>query len=184
MSLSIRLASRQDAGWINELYDHYIQNTEITFNERGKTMEARAAEIEALMRDYPFLVAQDGGKPLGFACAEAVRPQSGYRFSVELTIYLRPDAPKRAGAGRALYERLLAILTAQGFRNAYAVISGTNEASLLFHERMGFETVARFENSGYKHGRWLDAVWMRRTLNPFSERPEPPVPFEAYRAGL
>lgn len=180
MDVTLRYATRADAPAVNAIFGHYIANTLATFNEANKSDEQRADEMDALMQRYPFLVAECGGRLLGFANAEPVRPQSGYRYSVELTIYLSPDAPKRAGVGGMLYARLLKILTAQGFRTAYAAISGVNRESVAFHERQGFTTLALFPKSGYKNGEWLDVVWMQKTLNPYCERPEPPIPFARY----
>lgn len=181
MEYSLRIANAADAAQINDIYAYYIQNTVSTFNEVNKSVEVRAKEIEDILAGYPFYVAEADGRILGFACAEPVRPQTGYRFSVELTIYLHPDTPKHAGIGGALYDLLLPTLTAQGYRAAYAVISGTNEASIAFHRHYGFQELARFEKSGYKHGMWLDAVWMRKALNSFDDQPQPPVPFSQYR---
>lgn len=181
MSAALRYASRADAARINEIYEYYIRNTVVTYNTANKAVETRADEMEALMRDYPYIIAEEDGRMLGFACAEPVRVQNGYRYCVELTIYLSPDAPKRAGTGAALYGELLPTLASQGFRTAYAVISGENDASVAFHERQGFEHLARFPKSGYKHGRWLDTIWMQKTLNPFDDSPEPIIPFDRWR---
>lgn len=181
MNITVRFATRADAESIRDIYDYYIRNTVATFNEVGKSTAERADDIDALMQQYPYLVAEGDRRFLGFANAEPVRPQTGYRYCVELTIYLHPDAPKRSGVGRLLYQRLFEILTAQGFRTAYAVISGTNRESVAFHESFGFTTIARFANSGYKHGQWLDAVWMQKTLNPYDASPRPPIPFSEYR---
>ena len=178
----IRIATPEDAAVINDVFAYYIANSVATFNEYNKTLEQRRQEMELLLRDYPFLIAEDeDGRFLGFANAEPVRPQSGYRFCVELTIYLHPDTPHRSGVGKLLYSHLLEMLAQQGYRTAFAVICGTNEESLSLHRSFGFGEVARFCNSGYKHGRWLDTVWMQKVLNPFDETPQEPVPFCEYR---
>ncbi len=178
----IRIAGVEDAQAINRIFSHYIRHSLATFNEFPRTDAQRAEEIAGLLASYPYLVAQDeSGELLGFACAEPVRAQSGYRYCVELTIYLSPCAPKRCGVGSALYGSLLPMLRAQGYCVAYAVISGVNGESLRFHERMGFSFLARFEKSGYKNGQWLDTVWMQKDLAPRRDRMPPPVPFALFR---
>lgn len=184
MSVTLRIATPGDAAAIHEVYEFYIHHSVATFNEVGRSVEYHRAFIEETLKTYPYLVAEDDGRFVGFANAEPVRPQTGYRYCVELTIYLHPDAPKHSGTGTLLYSRLLEILTGQGFRIAYGVISGTNGESIGLHRRLGFEEVARFRQSGYKHGMWLDAVWMQKTLNPFDKTPALPIPFSEYRKGL
>ena len=185
MNVIIRIASIEDAQKVYEIYEYYIHHTLATFNELNKTIKERAQEIERLLRDYPFLVAEDEQKNfLGFACAEPFRPQSGYRYTVELTIYLHPDAPRRQGVGSQLYERLLSMLTQQGYRTALGVLYGQNEESLALHRRFGFEEILLLPNAAYKHGQWLEMRIMKKTLSPYEEKPPLPVPFCEYRKSL
>lgn len=183
--MKLRIATPEDAAIIHDIYDHYIENSVATYNEQNKSVMQRAEEIAALLNDYPFFVAEDeSGAFLGFANAEPVRPQSGYRYCAELTIYLHPSAPKHAGIGKALYTVLLDSLKKQGFRVAYAVIDSGNEGSLALHKAFGFAQEAIFRSCGYKHGRWLDTVWLRKELNAFDESPAPIIPFCEYRKEL
>ena len=185
MSLRIRIASVQDAQAVNDIYDHYIEHTVATFSEVKKTLEQRACEIGEILKDYPFLIAEDeNGSFLGFACAEPFRPQTGYRYTAELTIYLHPDAPKGCGIGSALYKKLLAMLSAQGYCTALGVLYGGNRESLRLHEKFGFEEVLLLPNAAYKHGQWLDMRIMKKTLRPYSDHPHPPIPFCEYRKRL
>ena len=108
-----------------------------------------------------------------------MRPHDAYQWDVELTIYLHPHAPRRQGAGRALYAALLGLLARQGFRNAYAVITVPNEASVGLHAAFGFRQIALFERTGYKHGAWRDVMWMLLELGDFPANPQPPLPFAA-----
>ena len=175
MNVTIRPITPEDAEMLREIYTHYILHSVATFHEIPKTLEAYRQQIEELSAVYPFFAAEADGRFLGFANAEPMRPQSGYRYTVELTIYLHPDAPKHAGIGRSLYEKLLARLKEQGFVNAVACISGENEESLAFHRSFGFEEMAVFPKVSFKHGRWLDAVWMRKTLGSTNAPPAEPV---------
>ena len=183
--MKIRIASALDAQAVNAIYAYYYQHTLFTFNEINKTDEERAQEIERLLERYPFLIAEDeDGRCLGFACGEPYRAQSGYRFTVELTIYLHPDAPRSCGLGTALYGELLRMLTEQGYYTAYGVLFSENEASLRLHQRFGFEKLARLPHTAYKHGRWLDALIVQKCLNPCETPAVEPIPFSEYRKRL
>ncbi len=171
MSVILRRAQPQDACHLLETYTHYITNTVATFHEYPKALEDYRKQIEELSAQYPFWVAEEEGRFLGFANGEPFRPQSGYRFTAELTIYLHPDAPKHSGIGRLLYQRVLDELQELGFVNALGCISGENEASLAFHRSFGFEEMAVLQNIAFKHGRWLSAVLMHKQLNPYAEPP-------------
>lgn len=185
MNIHIRIASVTDAQAVNDVYEYYIRHTLATFSEVNKTVEMRAQEIETLLENYPFLIAEDeSGRFLGFACAEPFRPQSGYRYTAELTIYLHPDVPRHCGIGAALYEKLLFMLAQQGYCMAVGVLYGKNEESRKLHQRFGFEEAMLLPNAAYKHGQWLDMRIMKKTLRPFDERPALPVPFSKYRKKL
>ncbi len=175
MNITIRSATPDDAAHLLETYTHYILHTTATFHETPKTLEDYRRQIVVISASYPFFVAEADGRFIGFANAEPFRPQSGYRYTVELTIYLHPDAPRHSGVGRLLYQRLLDELTARGFVNALGCISSENEASLAFHRAMGFEQMAVFSNVAFKHGRWLSAVWMYKRLAGTDEPPGEPV---------
>lgn len=185
MNARIRMAAANDAAVIHDIYAYYIAHSLATFNEVNKTVAERAAEIDTLLQTYPFLVAEDEkGRFLGFANAEPFRPQSGYRFTVELTIYLHPDTPHHSGVGKLLYSHLFCILKDQGFHSAYAVLWSDNQESARLQEAFGFEPFARFEKTAYKQGQWLDSVYYRKVLNDFVDHPAPVIPFSEYRKSL
>jgi len=185
MPIRIRIASPKDAKAVNDIYDHYIEHTVATFNEVKKTVEMRAEEIATILQEYPFLIAEDdNGVFLGFACAEPFRPQTGYRYTAELTIYLHPSAPKGRGIGSELYGKLLTILADQGYCTALGVLYGGNEESLSLHRKFDFEDVLLLPNAAYKHGQWLSMRIVKKTLRSYDERPQIPVPFCEYRKRL
>ena len=183
MKVILRVACAGDAASVNETYGYYIEHSLANFGEENKTVEERAEEIENLLRMYPFWIAEDeNGRFLGFACAEPFRPKSGYRYTAELTIYLHPDSPKGRGIGTALYEKLLDCLSAQGFRVAVGVLYDQNHGSLALHRHFGFEQIGFMRNCCRKQGRWVSAVLLEKTLNPFDDHPAEPVPFSQYRS--
>lgn len=182
MNIHIRPAALEDAAVIHSMYDHYIANSLATFHEHNKPFETRVKEMAELLETYPFLVAEDeNGTFLGFANGEPIRPQSGYRYCVELTIYLHPDAPRGQGIGKALYNELLRMLTEQGFCTAVGILYGGNEESLALHEHFGFKEAALLQNAGRKMDQWLDARIMVKTLNPYTDDIREPIPFSEYR---
>lgn len=185
MKVFLRTATVEDASAVNEIYGYYIAHSLANFGEQNATDEERALEIETLLRMYPFFIAEDEhGRMFGFACAEPYRSKSGYRYTAELTIYLSPDAPMHSGIGTALYEKLLACLTTQGFRIAVGVLYAGNQGSLGLHRHFGFEQVGSLRRYCYKHGQWVDAVILEKVLNPFDEQPAELIPFSEYRKQL
>ena len=127
-------------------------------------MGRRRAEI--LGKGFPYLVAELGGHVVGYAYANHYRPRIAYRFSVEDSIYVAPDAPRK-GIGRALLSNLIARCTGQGYRQMVAVIGDTqNLGSVGLHAALGFRVVGTLPSIGFKHGRWVDSVFMQRPLGP------------------
>lgn len=163
-SFVIRDASGADAQQIAVIYNHYIANTVITFEETPvlpAEMAQRIAEVQG--HGLPWLVADAGGRLVGFSCATRWKTRSAYRHSVETTIYLAPGF-EGAGIGKALYSALFPILREAGI---HAVIGGAalpNPASEALHERLGFERVATFRQVGFKHGRWVDVAYWQLIL--------------------
>ena len=165
MDFTIRPATVDDAEAIHDIYGYYAANTFITFTEVNPSVKEYAESIIETSKDYPYLVAVDGdGKIIGMAYAGRIRHHDAYRFSVEATIYLAPDAPKHSGVGTALYSALEKGLNERGYKYMYGVITDDNEASIAFHEALGFEKVGHFTDIGYKFGQWKGIVWYRKCI--------------------
>ena len=128
--------------------------------------EMRARFESLVEKSYPWLVAEEGEHVLGYAYAGPFRPRPAYRFMVEDSIYVAPQAQGR-GIGRLLLGRLVAEATALGFRQIAAVIGdgSNNLPSVRLHEQAGFRHAGMLQGSGYKHGRWLDTVFMQLAMN-------------------
>ena len=160
----MRSASATDADAIARIYNYYIENTVITFEEEPvspEAMVARVAEVQGL--SLPWLVAEIDKKVIGYAYANKWKVRSAYRHSVETTIYLEHGHEGR-GVGKTLYAALLPPLRARGI---HAVIGGAampNEASVALHEKLGFDHVATFREVGFKHGRWVDVAYWQLVL--------------------
>lgn len=163
-TVAVRPAEVTDAGAIAAIYNHYVTHTVITFEEEpvsADDMAGRIADIAAA--SLPWFVALDGSTIVGYAYAMKWRMRSAYRFSVEITVYVAPDAARR-GIGTALYARLFAALTGQGVHVVIGGIALPNDASVGLHERFGMRKVAHFEEVGHKFGRWVDVGYWQRTL--------------------
>lgn len=164
-SRSIRTATAADAEPICAIYNHYITQTTISFEEEPvmpAEMARRIADVTA--GKLPWLVLCDGGTLIGYAYATKWRVRQAYRFSVETSVYL--DCQRTGqGAGRVLYEALLEELRQRGLHLAIAGIAQPNEASVRLHERLGFNKVAHFGEVGRKFGNWVDVGYWQLQLS-------------------
>lgn len=154
--MMIRPALPADAEAIARIYNYYILNTVITFEEQVVTAQAMVDRLQEVgSASLPWLVAEAPGSVIGYAYASRWKERSAYRYSVESTIYLDPAA-YRAGFGSQLYAALLEVLR---WQKVHAVIGGIalpNPASIRLHEKMGFQKIAHFKEVGYKFKRWVD----------------------------
>lgn len=177
----IRTANAADAAFVHDVYGYYVQNTIINFSTDNPDVESYREKIEHTLETYPYYICEAEGKPCGFAYAGPIRPHEAYRWNVEATIYLAPDAPRRTGLGKTLYLKLLDTLKQQGFKAAYGVITDNNEPSLSLHRALGFVQACHFNNMGYKNGAWYGVIWMQKALGTFAEKPAEPVPYRLWR---
>lgn len=152
----IRPAAAGDSAAIAEIYNHYVANTVITFEEEPLTASELARRMEDVRTaSLPWLVAEREGKVTGYAYATPWRARSAYRFSVEVTVYLDPDC-SGLGIGSRLYEALLSKLGKLDLHAAFGVIALPNDASVALHEKFGFAKAAHLREVGFKFGRWVD----------------------------
>ena len=172
--LSIRNSREADLPAITRIYGHWVLHGLASF-ELEPPAEAEMARRRAavLAGGYPHLVAEDPetGAVLGYAYASPYRSRPAYRFAVEDSVYVSPDAG-RGGVGGALLADLLAHCEALGFRLAVAVIGDSGNApSIGLHARHGFVRSGLLPAIGWKHGRWVDSVLMTRPLGPGATTP-------------
>ena len=174
--LAIRPATAADLDAITDIYADAVRNGTASYELEPPTRTEMAARFEALAAGgFPYLAATSAGRVVGYAYAGPFRPRPAYRFVVEDSIYVAPDAKGR-GLGRRLLERLIAEAERLGFRQMIAVIGDGHpeSASVKLHERMGFRHSGRLEGSGYKLGRWLDTTFMQLSMNGGAETaPDP-----------
>ncbi|MBK8907940.1 MAG: N-acetyltransferase [Rhodospirillales bacterium] len=165
-SAVVRPADAADLAAIQAIYAHHVGTGTGTFEEAAPDEVDMAARRDAILaRGLPYLVADSGGAIAGFAYAAQFRPRSAYRFTVEDSIYVHPDAVG-SGVGRALLGQLIARCEAMGYRQMVAVIGDSaNHRSIRLHKRLGFVEAGRLLAAGFKFGRWLDVVFMQRALD-------------------
>ena len=159
----IRVATRADAAAISSIYNHYVTDTIVTFEEQSVAATEMQSRMDAILDKFPWLVIEHDGEIAGYAYASPWKTRTGYRFAVESSIYLAP-AHVGHGFGSALYESLLENLRA---RNIHCVIGGAalpNPASAALHEKLGFTKIAHFRENGFKFGRWIDVAYWQRLL--------------------
>jgi L-amino acid N-acyltransferase YncA len=172
---SIRLATDLDGPAIADIYRPAVTDAVISFEIEPPDGAAMAARVANTLVQLPWLVCEAGSGVVAYAYATAFRNRAAYQWSVEVSAYVREDS-RRAGAARALYSSLFAVLVLQGYRNALAGITLPNEASVGLHRAVGFTMIGVYRGVGYKHGAWHDVGWYERPLAPRDAEPQPPIP--------
>ncbi|WP_288418100.1 GNAT family N-acetyltransferase [uncultured Novosphingobium sp.] len=168
--LTVSDACEQDATAIAGIYAHYVTNSAASFETDPPTTQDIAQRIVRVLGEgYPFLVVRDGaGAVLGYAYAERFGDREAYRFSCETHIYVHKDAVGR-GIGKALINALIAACEARGFRQAFAMIAGTEPTSVVLHARAGYLPCGTLTGVGWKQGQWADIFMMQRKLGSGNE---------------
>jgi phosphinothricin acetyltransferase len=161
----IRSGQTRDLEQINELYNHYVRETPVTFDVEPITMAQRTGwfgHYDAVGR-HRLLVAVTDDRVLGYATSSPWHPRAAYETSVETSIYVAPDTTGR-GTGSALYARLFEELDGEDVHRAYGGMTIPNPASIALHERFGFERVAYFTQQGRKFDRYWDVAMYEKPL--------------------
>ncbi|WP_100810285.1 GNAT family N-acetyltransferase [Microbacterium sp. BR1] len=167
-SYEIRPATVADIPDIREIYNYYVTNSVVTFDEKRWTLRRWRDKFDHLAKlELPFLVAvSPSGQILGYALAQPWAGKSAFRYTVENSIYLGHAAAGK-GLGRALLEALIEACEEKGIREIVAVISDRGaDASIALHEKLGFTEVGRMGRVGFKFDRWLGTVYLQKSLSP------------------
>jgi phosphinothricin acetyltransferase len=151
----IRPATPHDAQAIVEIYNPYIRDTTITFEEATLTEEEMALRIEKVTATYPWLVWEEDGRILGYAYGSTWRTRNAYRFAVESALYVA-QGQHRKGIGLKLYQALIVELRQRGFHSVLGCLALPNEPSVTIHEKLGFTKVGHMREAGWKFERWVD----------------------------
>ena len=187
-NIVIRAARAADLDTITEIYADAVTHGTASYELEPPSRAEMGTRFDTLTAGgFPYLVAEKDGAVLGYAYAGAFRPRPAYRFIVEDSVYVAPDA-KGQGVGLMLMQALIEACRVAGFRQIIAVIGDghADSASVRLHEKLGFRHSGRLEGSGYKHGRWLDTVFMQLSLNGGATAPPDPdsLPERKFRKSL
>jgi phosphinothricin acetyltransferase len=159
----LRACTPADAGRICSIYNHYVLETVVTFEEVPVQVEEMARRIVDVTSRLPWLVCELDGEISGYAYAAPWKERSAYRFSVESTVYLAPQAAGK-GIGTLLYGALLEALRGTQVHCAVGGISLPNQASVALHEKLGFSKIGHFHEVGWKCGKWVDVGYWQILL--------------------
>jgi len=159
----IRPAHTDDAPDILDIYRPFVQETAISFEAVVPTITQMSARIDSSLKNWGWFVAQVDGQVVGYAYGSSHRARAAYNWSVETSAYLHPDFHRR-GIASLLYSELFNVLEQRKFGNAFAGITVPNDASIGFHESMGFKMIGQFPNVGRKFGHWHSVAWMSRPI--------------------
>lgn len=173
--MSVRLADPdRDAEAVAGIYRPAVESSIATFEEVAPDATEMARRMSEALTRTPWLVMEADGIA-GYAYAGPHRERPGYRWSVNISVYVAANR-QRAGVGRSLYDELLSLLRRQGFVNVYGGIALPNPASVALHEAIGMRRVALYERVGWKFGAWHDVAWYGVRLSEPSGQPPEPIP--------
>lgn len=160
----IRPVTTADIKSLVEIYNYYIKNTAITFEEHAID-EAELTKRIAMVAEFglPWLVLEHEGDIIGYAYATKWKERSAYRFAVESTVYLHHQHLGK-GFGYTLYNALFDELKQRELNTVIGGITLPNAASVAVHEKLGMKKVAHFERIGFKFGQWQDVGYWQLNL--------------------
>ena len=162
---TIRPAQPADLPAITDIYNEAGVGTTASWALEPVTLADRREWYDRLRKgDFPVLVLEEDGEVVGFASYAPFRPLAGWAPTVEHSVYIR-DGHRASGGGRMLLTALIDYAKGRGVHTMVGVVDGSNEKSVAFHERLGFETSGRMKEAGHKFGEWQDAVFMTLRLD-------------------
>lgn len=174
MGGNIKVATKDDAAGMLDIYTPFILNSGVTQETEVPTVEDFQERILSNLAERPWLVCEINNEIAGYAYGGRHRDRKGYQWCTEPSVYIL-EKYFGLGVANALYAALFAILKLQGYVNAYAVITLPNERSVAFHKKFGFEYLTTYKKIGYKLGQWHDVGWMQYEINPHRKDPMDPV---------
>ena len=162
----IRQVKDSDADALCRIYNKYIVETRITFEETPLQADEMVSRIKNIAQNFPWLVYEENGRAVGYAYASKWKERAAYRHSVEIAIYIDSDYVGK-GIGTLLIGELLPALKALKDKSIHGVIYGValpNQASIALCEKYGFEKIAHFREVGYNLAEWVDGAYSELRL--------------------
>lgn len=160
----IRNVRLEDANALSKIYNYYILNTIVTFEEQSVCEGEMKDRIMANNPELPWLVCEDNTQIIGYAYASKWKERTGYKKTIETTIYLDPDYTLK-GFGFKLYTELINRLKKNDYHALIGGISLPNNGSITLHEKLGFKKVAHFKETGFKFNEWVDVGYWELIVN-------------------
>jgi phosphinothricin acetyltransferase len=160
----IRKVTHKDTSQIREIYNYYILNSIVNFEEKPVSMDKMKEIIETISSKFLWIVYEEDEKILGYAYASTWKARSGYLHTAETSVYLKQGEFKK-GIGTMLYKELISQLKKLKFHVLIGGIALPNNASIALHKKQGFEKVAHFKEVGFKFNQWLDVEYWELRLN-------------------
>ena len=160
----IRKVSIKDAEEICGIYNYYILNTIVTFEDGALSKREMEKRIQQITSNYPWIVYVEDKRILGYAYATMWKTRSSYKNTVEVTFYVNHDFTGK-GIGSILCKGLLVKLKKKGYHSVIGGIALPNEASVALHEKFGFKKVAHFHEVGHKFEKWIDVGYWELTIS-------------------
>ena len=159
----IREVQLSDAAQIANIYNYYVKNSTVTFEEKEVSITEFEKRISSIKANFPYLVFEEKGTIIGYAYASTFRTRVAYRFSAESSVYIH-HKHYRKGIGSKLYHSLIPLMKQSGLKSAIGGITLPNDASINLHESLGFTKVGHFKEVGYKFSTWLDVGFWQLEL--------------------
>jgi L-amino acid N-acyltransferase YncA len=160
----IRAAVESDLAAINDIYNYYVLHSTCTYQEEPESMQARRRWFANHDNKYPVIVAEANSKVVGWGSLSAYHERSAYRHTVENSIYIH-HKHQRCGIGSLLLKELIVRASALRHHTIIAGIDGGQPGSIALHKKFGFAQVGHFKGVGFKFGRWLDVIYMQRSVS-------------------
>lgn len=170
MRHALRLATVSDGEAILNIYAPYVRDTAISFEVEVPAVDEFSRRIEAICKQYPYLVYLIDGEIAGYAYASRHRERAAYCYDVDVSVYVSPQY-HGCGIAHKLYACLFEILKTLGYYNAYAGCTVPNDKSIRFHQKFGFVPIGTYHKTGYKFGAWRDVLWLEKSINEHSPNP-------------
>ncbi|MBR2793794.1 MAG: N-acetyltransferase [Solobacterium sp.] len=166
----LRSVTREDIPACLAIYNYYVQNSDVTFDIASRSLSSFLRTYETVIESYPWIVAEEAGKILGYACLSAYNPKAAYRYTADVTVYLDPKERGR-GIGSRLMKRLEEIAEENHILTLISLVTESNRESIRMHERLGYQKYAVLKNAGYKNGTWLSTVFFEKRIGTFDQEP-------------
>ena len=168
-AITIRPATGSDLVAINDIYNHYVLHSTCTYQEDPEPLAGRRQWFKHHGDQHPVIVAEAGGRVVGWGSLSAYHPRSAYRRTVENSVYVHPRQHRR-GIGLRLLRELIVRARKLGHHAIIAGIDAGQPASVALHAKFHFEPVGHMKQVGFKFGRWLDVVYMELILDRAKKR--------------